>query len=128
MKIELSNIEKKVLCIEFAKHVPKIRDLLHLTQKQFGAMCGISADRLSRIENEHTVMTWSQLTSIMFVCFVNMSTKEYIFANNVFDKRFYQYFQQADENIPPIINVVVRDEIINDYVLRKGEEDDGGNR
>lgn len=128
MKIELSNIKKKVLCIEFAKHVPKIRELLHLTQKQFGAMCGISADRLSRIENEHTVMTWSQLTSIMFVCFVNMSTKEYIFANNVFDERFYQYFQQADENIPPIINVIVRDEIINDYVLRKGEEDDGSNR
>lgn len=108
--------------------MPKIRELLHLTQKQFGAMCGISADRLSRIENEHTVMTWSQLTSIMFVCFVNMSTKEYIFANNVFDERFYQYFQQADENIPPIINVIVRDEIINDYVLRKGEEDDGSNR
>lgn len=127
MKIELSNIEKKVLCIEFAKYVPKIRDLLHLTQKQFGAMCGISADRLSRIENEHTVMTWSQLTSIMFVCFVNMSTKEYIFANNVFDERFYQYFQQADENIPPIINVIVRDEIISDYVLKKGEEDNGCN-
>ena len=127
MKIELDSIEKKVLCIEFAKHVAKIRELLHLTQKQFGAMCGISADRLSRIENEHTVMTWSQLTSIMFVCFLHMSTKEYIFATNVFDERFYQYFQQAEENIPPIINVIVRDEIINNYVLRKGEEDNGSN-
>lgn len=122
MKIELSNIEKKILCIEFAKHIPKIRDLLHLTQKQFGAMCGISTDRLSRIENEHTTMTWSQLISIMFVCFVNISTKEYLFANDVFSERFYQYFQQVDENIPPIINVIVRDEIINEYALRKGEE------
>ena len=56
-----------------------------------------------------------------------MSTKEYIFANDVFDPKFYQYFQQVDENIPPIINVIVRDEIINDYVSRKGEEDDGSN-
>lgn len=121
MKIKLNNVEKRVLCIEFAKHVPKIRDLLHLTQKQFGAMCGISADRLSRIENEHTVMTWSQLTSIVFICFLNMSTKEYLFANAVFDERFYQYFQQIDENIPPIINVIVRDEIVDDYSHRKEE-------
>lgn len=46
-----------------------------------------------------------------------MSTKEYVFSNVVFNQKFYQYFQQTDENIPPIINVIVWDEIINDYVL-----------
>ena len=104
------------MCIEFAAHVPKIRELLHLTQQRFGAMCGISTDRLSRIENEHAVMTWSQFTSMLMLCMLNFDTKEYICANNVVPVKLFQYFQQKDENIPPAINIGIREDIIKKYI------------
>ena len=125
MKVLLSQVEKKLLCINMAKHLPIIRDLLHLNQKEFSAMCGISTDRLSRIENEHVVMTWSQLLSIVAVCNMNTSTKEYLYMNNVVSKEFFQYIQQLDETIPPIYNVILRDEVVDSYNALKGEDADG---
>ena len=85
-------------------------------QKDFGAMTGISVDRLSRIENEHAVMTWSQLMSILMVCMANLDTKEYIYAYNVLPVKLFQYFQQKDESIPPHLNIHVRDDIADKYV------------
>ena len=112
----LSKNEKRVICIEFADFVPKIREILHMTQQQFGTMCGISTDRLSRIENKHAVMTWSQYTSILFLCMTNLDTKEYLFANSILRPKVLQYFQQKDENIPPDINVKVHEEIEKRYL------------
>ncbi len=120
--VVLTKSEKRVLCIQFAEHLPKIRDLLHLTQQKFGAMCGISTDRLSRIENEHAVMTWSQLISILMICMANLDTKEYIYANNVLPVKLFQYFQQKDENIPPEINICVREEIAKKYISHYKED------
>ncbi len=117
--VMLSKSDKRILCIEFAEYVPKIRDILHLTQQQFGAMCGISTDRLSRIENQHAVMTWSQLTSILFLCMTNLSTKEYLYANSLVSPKLLQYFQQKDENIPPVINICVHDEIAKKFLENK---------
>lgn len=125
MKVLLNPVQKKLMCINMAKHLPTIRDLLHLNQKEFGAMCGISTDRLSRIENEHVVMTWSQLLSVIAVCNMNMNTKEYLFMNNVVPKEFFQYIQQLDETIPPIYNVILRDEVVDSYNALKGEDIDG---
>lgn len=125
MKVTLNQVQKKLMCIEMAKHLPQIRELLHLNQKEFGAMCGISTDRLSRIENEHVVMTWSQLLSVIAVCNMNMNTKEYIFMNNIIPKEFFQYIQQLDEAIPPIYNVILRDEVIDSYNVLKGAKEDG---
>ena len=126
VKVILNSVQKKILCIELAKHIPTIRELLHLNQKEFGAMCGISTDRLSRIENEHVVMTWSQALSIIAVCSMNMVTKEYLFMNNVLPKVFFQYIQQLDETIPPIYNVILRDEVVESYNAMKGDiEEDG---
>lgn len=122
--IQLSKIERRVICIRFAEHLPKIRDILHLTQQQFGALCGISTDRLSRIENEHAVMTWSQYTSVLFLCMVNLDAKEYLFANALLPPQILQYFQLKDENIPPVVNTCVHDEIEKIYmdVYRKEKE------
>lgn len=114
--VVLTKNEKRILCIEFADHLPKIRDILHLNQKDFGAMTGISVDRLSRIENEHAVMTWSQLMSILMVCMANLDTKEYIYAYNVLPVKLFQYFQQKDESIPPHLNIHVRDDIADKYI------------
>lgn len=125
MKVILNRVQKKLLCIEMAKHLPVIRGLLHLNQIEFGSMCGISTDRLSRIENGHVVMTWSQYLSVFAVCNMNMNTKEYVFVNNVAPKEFFQYIQQLDEIIPPIYNVILRNEVIDSYSTSKGEEEDG---
>lgn len=117
--VVLTPEERKKICIEFSKHLPKVRDLLGLSQKDFGARCGVSMDRISRIENGHIIMTWSQLTSFLFVCAENIRTKEYLFANNVLSVRFLQYIQQKDENIPPDANIVVRDTILEQYRNQK---------
>lgn len=116
--LNLSKSEKRVICIEFADYVPKIREILHLTQQEFGARCGISTDRLSRIENEHAVMTWSQYTSILLLCMTNLDLKEFIFANAIIKPEVLQYFQLKDENIPPVINTCVHSEIEKAYIER----------
>ena len=113
--VKLSNEEREELCIKLAKHLPKIRELLHATQKEFGEMIGISTPRLSVIENGKFVMSWSQLTSILFVCACNLSTKEYIYANDILTNRFLQYLQGKDENIPPMVNITVDVKLINQY-------------
>ncbi len=114
--VKLGKSEKRVLCIEFAEYLPGIRDMLRLTQSEFGSLCGISTDRLSRIENEHAIMTWSQYTSILFLCMMNMETKEYLLANNIVKPDVLQYFQRKAENIPPDITVEVHEEIAKDYM------------
>ena len=120
--VTLNKSDRRILCIEFAQYVPQIRDILHVTQQQFGAMCGISTDRLSRIENQHAVMTWSQLTSILFICMMNLDTKEFLFANSIVPPKLLQYFQQKDENIPPAININVHDEISKMYLEKNRSE------
>ena len=119
--VVLTKSEKRILCIEFAEHLPKIRDLLHLTQKEFSSMSGISVDRLSRIEHEHAVMTWSQLMAILMICMANLDTKEYIYAYNVLPAKLFQYFQRKDESIPPHLNIRVREEIANKYINQNKE-------
>ena len=114
--VMLTKSDRRIFCIEFAQYVPQIREILHLTQQQFGAMCGISIDRLSRIENQHAVMTWGQLTSILFISLMNFDTKEFLFANSIIPPKFLQYFQQKDANIPPNININVHDEILRVYL------------
>ena len=107
--------EKKALCVKLAKHLPKIRELLNTTQKEFGDRIGISTPRLSVIENGKFIMTWSQFTSILFVCMCNMNTKEYIYANNILTNKLLQYLQGKDENIPPMINITVNVGLIDKY-------------
>ncbi len=113
--VNLSKTEKREMCISLAQKLPEIRKLLHMSQKEFGARCGISSNRLSAIENGHFVMTWSQLTSIILICMVNKQTKEYFYANKLLNPRFFQYLQRKDENIPPELNILVNPVIVMGY-------------
>ncbi len=113
--VELTEKEKRDMCVELAEHLPKIRELLRLSQKAFGERCGISTPRMSVIENKHFIMTWSQLTSIMFIVFTNPKTKEYFLMNNLLGPRFMQFIQQKEENSVPDINVVVEDICVERY-------------
>ena len=113
--VELTEGQKREMCVELAEHLPKIRELLRLSQKAFGERCGISTPRMSVIENKHFVMTWSQLTSIMFVVFSNQKTKEYFLVNNLLGPAFMQFIQQKEENSVPDINIVVEDVYVDRY-------------
>ena len=119
--VVLTKTDKRVICIQFAEDLPKIRELLHVNQKEFSALSGISVDRLSRIENEHTSMTWSQFMAVLMVCMANLVTKEYLYAYNVLPVNLFQYLQQKDESIPPHINIRVRDEIASKYINQNKE-------
>ncbi|MBR5389694.1 MAG: helix-turn-helix domain-containing protein [Clostridia bacterium] len=105
--VKLSSEEKREMCSILASHLPKIRELLGVTQGTFGSLCGLSRITISRIENGSARMNWSHLTSIMFVCAVNRRTKEYFYANNLLGVRFLQFMQQKDANIPPETNIVI---------------------
>lgn len=113
--VKLTPQEKESMSIRLAEHLPKIRELLHVNQKEFAELSGISVPRLSAIENHHYTMTWSQLTSILFVCACNLSTKEYVYANKIFDIRALQFFQRKDENIPPMTNICVNERLFKSY-------------
>lgn len=122
--IKLNKNEKKVACIEFADYLPELRNVLHLTQSQFGDLCGISTDRLSRIENKHAVMTWSQYTSVLFLCMMNLDAKEFVFANHLIAPSILRFFQQKPENIPPVINICIHEEIEKEYINRYKRKDE----
>ena len=124
MVVKLSKVQKKLLCITMAQHLPTIRDLLNLNQKQFSSMSGISTDRLSRIENEHVVMTWSQFLAIIAICDMNQVTKEYLYVNHLLPREFVQYIQRLDDVIPPDYNTILREEVIQSYNELKGDKDD----
>ena len=113
--VRLSNAEKEELCVKLAEHLPKLRELLHTTQKEFGDRVGVSTPRISVIENGRFIMSWSQFTSILFVCMCNLSTKEYIYANGILTNKLLQYLQGKDENIPPMVNITVDVGLINEY-------------
>lgn len=113
--VKLTQEEKKEMCVALAEKLPEIRKLLHMNQKEFGARCGISSNRLSAIENGHFVMTWSHLTAVVLICMVNKQTKEFFYANKILPPRFLQYLQRKDENIPPELNIMVNPAITMSY-------------
>jgi len=113
--VELTAKEKKAMCAELTAHLPKIRKLLSLTQADLGNLPGLSRVTISQIERGQVKMPWLHLNAIMFICAVNLRSKEYFYANNLLGTRFLQFVQGKDENIPPDINVTVRTELIEAY-------------
>ncbi|MBR2987376.1 MAG: helix-turn-helix transcriptional regulator [Clostridia bacterium] len=109
----LTEAEKKAMCATLAEHLPKLRKQLNVTQAELGYLCGFSRIRVSQIETGKAAMSWSQLTSVMFVCELNIKAKEYIYANGILSPKFLQFIQRKDENIPPDINVGVRPEVLS---------------
>lgn len=109
----LTEAEKAEICKTIAEHLPLLRRQLNVTQSQLGYLCGFSRIRVSQIETGKAQMSWSQLTSVLFVCEMNLKAKEYLYANNLLGSKFLQFIQQKDANIPPDINVSVRQAIVD---------------
>ena len=71
-------------------------------------MLYLSQIRLSMIECGKYEMTWSQFTSILFVFFMNRSTKQIIFRKKLFPDRLYAYLQckHEDEDLDGFYKVI----------------------
>ena len=99
--VKLTAEEKTQMCVNMAQHLPAIRRILGVTQEEFGDLCGFSRIRVSHIENGKEIMSWSQLTSVMFVCFVNANAKEYVLSNRLLSLRFMQFMQLKSDGEAP---------------------------
>lgn len=105
--VELTREEKELLCKGLAKHMPRLRRLMGLSQKEFGKRVGVSVDRVSLIENGHFRMTWSQFTSFLFVFSLNPKTKEYFSKYNLFDKKLLQFYEAKREDEAPEMTILL---------------------
>ena len=103
--IELSEQEIKEYKAILAANLVMLRKMLYLSQSELGNRTGISRIRLSMIECGKYEMTWSQFTSILFVFFMNRSTKQIIIKKNLFPDKLYAYLQckHTDEDIDGFI-------------------------
>lgn len=122
--VVLTEAEKRRMCRSLAEHLPSLRALLGVTQTELGWLCGFSRIRVSQIETGKSEMSWSQLTSIALVCFLNVKTKEYLCRNEILGAEFLQFMQRIDASIPPAVNVTVREEILpTSFFESTGRED-----
>lgn len=106
--VVLSKEEIKECKSILANNLVALRKMLYLNQTEFGNRTGISRIRLSMIECGKYEMTWSQFTSILFVFFMNRSTKQIIFRKKLFPDRLWAYLQckHEDEDIDGFFRVV----------------------
>ena len=96
--ITLSEEEIKEYKKILAQNLVALRKVLYLSQTEFGNRTGISRIRLSMIECGKYEMTWSQFTSILFVFFMNRSTKQIIFRKGLFPDKLFAYLQAKHED------------------------------
>lgn len=113
--VTITTAEKGMLCRALAKHMPKLRKLLKLSQREFGYRAGVSVDRVSLIENGHFQMTWSQFTSFLFIFSLNKATKEYFVENKLVDKRILQYLQMKTPDEEPEMSILLSESMASAF-------------
>lgn len=96
-------------------HLKRLRAVAGFTQEDLAVRSGISKERISRIENQAFLMTWSQFTSFIFVFSMSVPTKEYLFAHKIITPRLLQAFQSKEENVPPNVVVPINELLIQDF-------------
>lgn len=111
MLIRLSEAEKQEYCITLGDHLRKLRAIAGLTQDDLEALCGISKERISRIENGAYVMRWSQFVNLIMVFTMNANTKEYLVAVKILTPRLLQAMQMKDARVPPDIVVPISESL-----------------
>lgn len=103
--MKLTDNDKKQICYYFAHHIPRIRKAMNLTQKEFGHLVGASKERINAIENGRAPLRWSLYCSILFFCFANLDSKEFLLHNHMIDPRTFRFLQFTNENSMPLLNI-----------------------
>lgn len=115
MLIRLSEAEKQEYCITLGDHLRKLRAIAGLTQDDLENLCGISKERISRIENGAYVMRWSQFVNLIMVFTMNANTKEYLVAVRILTPRLLQAMQMKDARVPPDIVVPISESLTKEF-------------
>ena len=120
----LTDAEKRALALSLAEHLPRLRELLGVTQTELGWLCGFSRIRVSQIETKKCEMSWSQLTSIALVFLMNEKTKAYLLQNAILGPEFFQFIQRIDGNMPPEVNPTVARDWLPDVYLHPTSDEE----
>lgn len=115
MLIRLSDEEKQEFCIMLGNHLKRLRTIAGLTQDDLESLCGISKERISRIENCAYVMRWSQFVNFIMVFTMNTNTKEYLVASKILTPRLLQALQMKDDRVPPDIVVPISESLSKEF-------------
>lgn len=115
MLIRLSEVEKQEFCITLGDHLRKLRAIAGLTQDDLENLCGISKERISRIENGAYVMRWSQFVNLIMIFTMNANTKEYLVAVKILTPRLLQAMQMKDARVPPDIVVPISESLTREF-------------
>lgn len=115
MLIRLSEVEKQEYCITLGDHLRKLRAIAGLTQDDLENLCGISKERISRIENGAYVMRWSQFVNLIMIFTMNANTKEYLVAVKILTPRLLQAMQMKDARVPPDIIVPINESLTKEF-------------
>lgn len=115
MLIRLSEAEKREYCVTLGEHLKKLRAIAGLTQDDLEGLCGISKERISRIENGAYIMRWSQFINFILIFTMNANTKEYLVAVKILSPRLLQALQMKDARVPPDIVVPISESLSNTF-------------
>ena len=115
MLIRLSEVEKREYCITLGDHLRKLRAIAGLTQDDLENLCGISKERISRIENGAYIMRWSQFVNLIMIFTMNANTKEYLVAVKIVTPRLLQAMQMKDARVPPDIVVPISESLTKEF-------------
>lgn len=115
MLIRLSEVEKQEHCITLGDHLRKLRAIAGLTQDDLENLCGISKERISRIENGAYIMRWSQFVNLIMIFTMNANTKEYLVAVKIVTPRLLQAMQMKDARVPPDIVVPISESLTKEF-------------
>ena len=116
MLIRLSEAEKQEYCITLGDNLKKLRAIAGLTQDELENLCGISKERISRIENGGYVMRWSQFVNLIMIFTMNAKTKEYLVAVKILTPRLLQAMQMKDARVPPDIVVPISESLTKEFI------------
>ena len=115
MLVRLSEEEKQDFCALLASHMKRLRAIAGLTQDRLEELCGISKERLSRIENSAYPMKWSQFINIVMIFTMNANTKEYLIASKILTPRLLQALQMKDDRVPPDIIIPISESLSKEF-------------
>lgn len=115
MLVRLFEAEKTGYCVTLGEHLRQLRAIAGLTQDDLESLCGISKERISRIENGAYVMRWSQFINFIMVFTMNANTKEYLVAVKILTPRLLQALQMKDARVPPDIVVPISESLSKEF-------------
>ena len=115
MLIRLSEKEKREYCVLLGNQLKRLRAIAGLNQDTLEDLCGISKERISRIENGAYTMRWSQFVNLILIFTMNANTKEYLIASGILTPKLLQALQMKDDKVPPDIVVPISESLSREF-------------